>query len=235
MFLTPRRRRGVEILDERGVDPALRLRSLADVTRSNRLFGGRAAVVAEAVRALPHVGGTTATLLDVGSGLGDIPAAVDAAARRHGIRMGTFCVDLAPELLSASRTLGVEGVCADAFSLPFADSSIDIVTCSQLLHHFPEAEARTLLQELHRVARDRVIVGDLRRSWIAAAGFWLASFPLGFHPATRHDGVLSVLRGFTASELTSLVRQAVGVTPVVRRRPGWRLTAVWSTQPMEVR
>ena len=26
------------------------------------------------------------------------------------------------------------------------------------------------------------------------AGFWLVSFPLGFHGITRHDGVLSVLR-----------------------------------------
>ena len=234
MFLTPRRRRGVEILDEPGVDPALRLRSLADVRRSNRIFGGRAAVVAEVVRALPRMG-ARATLLDVGTGLGDIPAAVEAAARRHGIRVETFGVDLAPELLAASQMLGVKGVCADAFSLPFADSSVDIVTCSQLLHHFPEAEARILLQELHRVARECVIVGDLRRSWLAAAGFWLASFPLVFHPATRHDGVLSVLRGFTAGELTSLVQEAVGITPVVRRRPGWRLIAVWWTQSTEVR
>ncbi len=217
------------------MDPELRLRSLADVRRSNRIFGGRAAVVSEALRALQRVEGRAGkTLLDVGTGLGDIPEAVEAAARRHGIRVNTFGVDLAPELLSASKMLGVEGVCADAFRLPFADSSVDIVTCSQLLHHFPEAEARILLQELHRVARHCVIVGDLRRSWIAAAGFWLASFPLAFHSTTRHDGVLSVLRGFTAGELTSLVTEAVGITPLVRRRPGWRLTVVWWKQPIEV-
>ncbi len=228
MWFTPQRRRGMEILDQPGVDPALRLRSLADVSRSNMLFGGRAAVVAEVMRVLPCLG-ARATLLDVGSGLGDIPAAARVAALRHGIRMDVLGVDMAPELLSASRTRGVEGVCADAFRLPFADSSVDVVTCSQLLHHFPEAEARILIQELHRVARERVIVADLRRNWIAAAGFWLASFPLGFHPTTRHDGTLSVLRGFTAGELSALVREAVGVTPVVRRRVGWRVSAVWST------
>src|SRR3712207_2435558 len=48
-----------------------------------------------------------------------------------------------------------------------------------------------------------------------------------FHPVSRHDGVVSILRGFTAGELAALVREAVGVTPVVRRRLGWRLAASW--------
>jgi hypothetical protein len=73
-----------------------------------------------------------------------------------------------------------------------------------------------------------VIVSDLRRSWFAAAGFWLVSFPLRFHRVTRHDGVVSVLRGFTAGDFERLVKQATGAIPTVRRRAGWRLTARWS-------
>jgi hypothetical protein len=76
-----------------------------------------------------------------------------------------------------------------------------------------------------------VIVGDLRRSWLAAAGFWLASWPLGFHPVTRHDGVVSVLRGFTAPELEALARAAGARAPAVRRRLGWRLVASWRPEP----
>ncbi len=59
------------------------------------------------------------------------------------------------------------------------------------------------------------------------AGFWLVSFPLGFHGITRHDGVLSVLRGFTARELTAIVGEATGRVPRVARHPGFRLTATW--------
>jgi ubiquinone/menaquinone biosynthesis C-methylase UbiE len=119
-------------------------------------------------------------------------------------------------------------VCADARRLPFGDASIDVVTCSQVLHHFEDAEIPHILREMQRVARRAVIVSDVRRSWIAAAGFWLVCWPLGFHRVTRHDGVTSVLRGFTPAELDRHVLDATGRAPRVRRHPGFRVTATWS-------
>ena len=115
-----------------------------------------------------------------------------------------------------------------AFALPFRDHSIDIVMCSQLLHHFDWTDAEHVLRELDRVAARAVIISDLRRSWIAAAGFALVANVLRFHRVTRHDGVVSVLRGFTSTELRELVQRATGVTPKVRHRLGYRLTARWA-------
>jgi SAM-dependent methyltransferase len=115
----------------------------------------------------------------------------------------------------------------DATALPFADRSVDVVMCSQTLHHFDDAAATSVLRELDRVARRRVIVSDLRRSWLAAAGLWIASFPLGFHPVSRHDGVVSIMRGYAGDELRRLVTTSIGRAPDVRRRMGWRVTATW--------
>jgi 2-polyprenyl-3-methyl-5-hydroxy-6-metoxy-1,4-benzoquinol methylase len=111
--------------------------------------------------------------------------------------------------------------------LPLADRSVDVVTCSQLLHHFEDAEIPVILRELDRVAREWVVISDLRRSWLAACGFWLVSWPLGFHRVTRHDGTLSVLRGFTADELARHVLGATGRRADIRRHLGFRLTAAW--------
>lgn len=222
-MLTPQRRRGFEILDDPTVDSTVRERSITDVIRSNRWLGGLRAAMAE-VRAVVRDEGC-ATFLDVGTGLGDIPAEV---MREMPSGVTTIGVDEARSLLVAARRRMTHGVCADALALPFRDASVDVVMCSQVLHHFEFEDAERLLREMNRVARVAVIVSDLRRSWVAAAGFWLVSFPMRFHPVTRHDGVVSVLRGFTSRELHTVVRSATGAAPVVSRRLGWRLTARWS-------
>jgi len=226
-LLTPPRRRGVEILDSPDVDPDLKTRSLADVARANALFGGLSSVLnalEETIGDLPRC----ATLLDVGTGLGDIPRRARVLAQQRSVDLTTIGLDSALELTRASRPAVSFTVCGDALRLPFADRSVDIVMCSQVLHHFAGAEALTLLREMDRVARVRVVVSDLRRSWIAAVGLWLVSFPLRFHAVSRHDGVVSVLRGFTPEELSDTVNAAVARKPIVRRRRGFRITATWA-------
>lgn len=227
-MLVPRRRRGFEHLDNPDTAPELRERSLRDVRRANTLLGGTHAVLAELSRILPALG-DRATLLDVGTGLADIPARSAERSRRAGVTLTTFAVDEAESLLHASRARVDAGACADARRLPFSDASVDVVTCSQVLHHFPDEEIPDVLRELQRVARRFVVVSDLRRSWVAALGFWVVSWPLGFHPVSRHDGFTSVLRGFTVGELARHVRDAAGRAPDVRRHPGFRITATWRT------
>lgn len=224
------RNAGSEILDSPAVDPSSRERSHRDVECSNTLFGGRRAVML-ALRPLfddLRRSGRAAILLDIGTGLADLPWRAREIARRRGLRLHTVGVDAASTLLASARHRVGDAVCADAIALPFADRSADIVLCSQLLHHFDRDGALAVIAELNRVARYRVIVSDLRRSWVAAAAFWGAAVALRFHPITRHDGRISVLRGFTEGELGGMVVAATGVQPAIRRRLGYRLTASWT-------
>ena len=224
--LVPSRRRGVEILDDPATDPVLRARSIGDVTRSNTLLGGTRAVLSELARLFPSLG-ASATLLDVGTGLADIPRRARGRARARGLALRAFGLDEAESLSREARAALDGTVCGDARALPVATASVDVVTCSQLLHHFADDEIPTILRELDRVARDWIVVSDLRRSWIAAWGFWLVSWPLRFHRVTRHDGFVSVLRGFTADELARHILTATGQRPDVRRHLGYRITATW--------
>jgi SAM-dependent methyltransferase len=224
--LAPRRRRGFEYLDDPAIDPALRERSLSDVRRANVLLGGANAVLSEIGRLLPSLG-ASATLLDVGTGLADIPSRARDLGARRGVRLTMYGIDEAASLARVAHGLLDGSTCADARRLPFADASIDVVTCSQVLHHFEDAEIPAVLRELQRVARRAVIVSDIRRSWIAAAGYWLLSWLLGFHRVSRHDGFVSVLRGFTARELGAHVVRATSCMATVRRHLGFRITATW--------
>jgi hypothetical protein len=226
-FLTPERRRGAEILDDPDLDPKLIRRSLADVARANAWFGGTNSALDELRAGLKELP-CEATLLDVGTGLGDIPSRAREEARRAGVELTTIGLDAAFALADASRSSVHFSVCGDALRLPFADDSIDIVMCSQVLHHFAGGDAPAMLREMDRVARVRVIVSDIHRSWIAAIGLWLASFPLGFHAISRHDGVVSVMRGFTPGELADTVQEAVARRPVAHRRRAFRVTTSWA-------
>ena len=217
----------MEILDDPDVDPQIVTRSLSDVVRSNSLFGGLSSALDELKEALHHAP-RTATLLDVGTGLGDIPCRARNIAKQVGVQLTTIGLDSALELARASQPVLGLTVCGDALRLPFADRSVDIVMCSQVLHHFAGRDALTLLREMNRVAKARVVVSDIRRSWLAAAGLWLVSFPLRFHAVSRHDGVVSVMRGFTAGELADTVKQAVSKKPIVHRRLGFRVTTSWA-------
>src|SRR5262249_61450111 len=91
-------------------------------------------------------------------------------ARGNSQSVPMIGIDEAYSLLDASRSRLDAGVCARALELPFRDHSIDLVMCSQILHHFDDDGAGEFLREMHRVARRAVIVSDLRRSWSAAAG-----------------------------------------------------------------
>jgi ribosome-associated toxin RatA of RatAB toxin-antitoxin module len=57
-------------------------------------------------------------------------------------------------VVSSRERVGIT-IRADALELPFADKSFDLVTCSQTLHHFDDADAVRVIRELDRVARAR--------------------------------------------------------------------------------
>lgn len=226
-MLTPNRRHTPEFLDDPGTDPTAVFASGHEIAQCNRLFGGTSALLAELTPLWPAVR-PSATLLDIGCGVGDLPAAARAAAAAHGVSLSVIALDRREVLAARAARRVRSALVADAFALPFADDSVDIVTACQFLHHFTESEIAKLACEMQRVARRYVVVSDLRRSWVAACGMWLASWPLGFHPITRHDGVASVLKGFVPDELHTTLSRATSRDVAVATRPAFRVTARWS-------
>lgn len=221
-WFIPARRRGVEMLDDRGIDDEVRRRAMMDVARSNVLFGGTRAVVRSVRQAV--AADRAVLVLDLGTGTGDIPARL----RKGYPRARIVGVDVSIGLLQMARTRMDAVIAGNVLALPLSDGSVDIVVCSQLLHHFEADAAVAVIREAHRVSRGWIVISDIRRSWLAAGGFWIASTALRFHPVTRHDGVVSVLRGFTGAELRALIRRATGAEARVARGAFWRLTAVWA-------
>jgi len=219
---------GWELLDD-PLAPAHQVHeSLRHIARANRLFGGAAAVrwgLREALAGVPR--GTTLSLLDVGTGLGDLPRMARDWAQRFGVRLLPFGLDRHPAAARLAATGGLATIVGSGDALPLRTRSVDLVLMSQVAHHFCPSAVVCLLRECDRVARQAVVVADLRRSRAAAFGFRLASRLLGFDEDTRRDGVTSLDRGYSVQSFGQLLGEA-GVAAQVARRPGARLVAVWT-------
>jgi len=219
---------GRELLDDPRADPAAVRAQLADIARLNRLFGGTRAVIAALEPILRRAAGDRGpwTLLDVGTGCGDIPRAAAAAARLHGIELRIIGLERIPEAARLAEAAGLGAVIGDGNALPFRPRSVDIVLTSQVLHHLPRPTAVRWIAALDALARRAVIVADLRRTRWAMAGVWLAAAALGMDRSTRKDAVLSLRRGYKKEELEELCR-AAGVAARVTSARWARLIAVW--------
>ncbi len=224
---------GTELLDDPRSDPVLVGRELRDIARLNALFGGTRAVVRELKsffgrrRAMGNRKRETWTLLDVGTGSGDIALAARAAARQLDIDLKAIGLELNPTAARIASAAGVPTIVADGSALPLGPRSVDVVVASQVLHHLPRPVAVRWIATLDRIARRAVVLADLHRSRMAMAGVWAASVGLAMSGVTRHDAVVSLKRGYTKTEFDEMLRQA-GVRTVARYRRGARIVAAWS-------
>jgi 2-polyprenyl-3-methyl-5-hydroxy-6-metoxy-1,4-benzoquinol methylase len=239
-----------ELLDDPHADPIAVRTSLANIARANRWFGGTAAVVHGVERLLSTgpksevwspggFGGPSAaaprtsdlgprttelTILDIGTGAGDIPEALRRWGTSSGIRVRTAGLERLRPAARLARAPALPMTLGCATALPFRTGGVDVVTISQVLHHFPPEAAVRLLAEGARVARRGVVVADLFRSRMAAALFGIGARVLGFDAHTVEDGITSVGRGYAPEELVALCRRA-GIAGTVAVRPGWRIVA----------
>lgn len=200
------RRTEPELLDREGWDPGELMESLRLVSHANRALGG-SRLVARSVAGL----GPDATILDVGTGNLDL---LRGFSRTKTPRTHHVGVDLHPQIVrvAAERGRSLDSVSVlrgDARHLPFPDNSFDAVVSTLMLHHFDRADSIAVLAEMARVARIRVVVGDLERTPWALLGARVLSRTLWRHNRlTRADGPDSVRRAWTLRELEQLASQA---------------------------
>jgi len=223
---------GVEALDDPETDPVLVQRMLRDIARSNRWLGGARAARHGLVQLLdPTDRGATLTLLDIGTGAGDLPHTLTRWAARRGVTLRGIGVERLPAAAALAHEGGLPTMLACGGTLPLADQSVDVVLASQLAHHLDAAGTIALCREAQRVARRGVILADLRPSPLGAFGYRLAGPLLGFHPMTVSDGVISLARGREAAALAALATQAGARDVVATSLPCARVVIAWRTAP----
>jgi ubiquinone/menaquinone biosynthesis C-methylase UbiE len=174
--------------------------SLADLRRINQWFGGISTSKHLLSRVFDRVQQSPISVLEVGGATGDTPAELIRRFRREGKSLDYTIVDRSPAHLNGH----FPSIAGDAIALPFRDDSFDVVSCALLVHHFAPNEIIQFLQDALRVARNAIVINDLRRSNMHLA-LTYAGMPLFRSRLTRHDTVASVRRAYTPAELKNLI------------------------------
>src|SRR5262245_6471858 len=202
-----------EMMDAPDVAPGLLIDDLRNLRLLNRHLGNYRNVLGGLARMIdgrPHF-----TLLDVGTGSGDVAGAVVVWARRMGVGVRVSGIDAnriaAAQAVEQTRPFGEISILrGDAAALPFRAAAFDFVLASQLLHHFSEEAIVALLRHWAGVARRGIIVSDLIRHPMPYYGIRLLTHVWTRNVMTRCDAPLSVQRGFTRAEWRRLF-DAAGV------------------------
>jgi len=216
-----------ERMDDPALDPGEHRRALAALARINRVSNSAGALwpaLATLARELQR----PVRVLDVATGSGDVPRALQARAKRAGIVLELSACDVSPIAIeAAAREPGaVRFFVHDALRdrLP---TGFDVVTCSLFLHHLGEDEAIGLLANMENAAGHLILVNDLLRSRFSYGAVWLACHALTRSRVVHFDGPASVRSAFTPKEALALAERAGLHGSTVRSRFPCRFLLSW--------
>ena len=207
--------------------------ALHDLERVNRMFGNWKLLTRHLSALTRSVSRRRELVLaDLGTGGGDLSAVAARWAADSGRTVWVLALDRSEEILNvaARRLRNVEQarlLRGDVTRLPFPDRSIDILFCSQVLHHLPETAAISVMSEMKRVCRIGWIVSDLRRGRIAHRATQAAMWLISRNWLIRSDGPLSILRSFTLEEYRQMAADAGAGTAKIHKHRFFRAAIIY--------
>ncbi|HEX7070733.1 MAG TPA: methyltransferase domain-containing protein [Rhodothermales bacterium] len=179
-------------------------------------------------------------ILDLGAGVSDVGAHLVEWGDRHGVDVRVMAVEGNPALVrEGARWLDdrlperirhrVQQVTADVWNLSASEARCDVAIAALFLHHLNSEQGIELLRRMSTFARDGIVVSDLHRHGLAYHGIRLAGWAFRASPVFRHDGPISVQRGFKRAELAGMAEEA-GLT---HTRIRWNWAFRWTLSTVE--
>ncbi len=200
-----------EILDSLPPDDPRAIGSRTDLQRLNRIMNHARLLARLLEPHLKHLSASDAPLRLVELGAGDGTLLLELARRWFPriVRVNAILLDRQPSVSDETRrafaALGwnIESLAVDVLGwLQQPGPPVDVMLANLFLHHFPEAELRTLLHLAAGRTTHFVACEPRRSRWPLTAAHLL--WGIGCNAVTRHDATVSVRAGFAGAELTAL-------------------------------
>jgi hypothetical protein len=210
-----------ELLDTDSGTAAEVEESLGDLRRINRWFGGVSTTADMVERVARETKRSSLSLLEVGSGSGYVPETARQRLLQRGLHLQVTVLDRVLSHLSN----GHPAVAGDALTLPFRNSSFDVLSCNLFVHHLSPQELVQFVDEALRVCRIAVLINDLVRHPLHMSLVY-AGMPLYRSRLTRHDAPASVRQAYTPAEMKTLLAQSRAARVEIHRHYLFRMGVI---------
>lgn len=159
------------------------------------------------------------SVLDIGAGASDILIKL----QKNGYNFNITSLDINPRACFYLKkfTPVSKIVCGDVSAIPFRNK-FHLIHASLFLHHFKEDEIAQLIRSFLLLAEKGIIINDLRRSILAYYGIRLLTVLFSNSRMVRHDGPLSVKRGFIKKDWDKILQLAGIKQYIIKRKWAFR-------------
>lgn len=214
-----------EIMDDFSINDDRVDDALSEIKLVNKFLGGVSTSNTGFRFLLNHKKLSTLKVLDIGSGASDI---FEALQKRYP-NLSVYSLDRNEricEVIKAEKT--AIPIYGDAQNPPIKKESVSVVHASLFLHHFTEEGKKEIIKSSLAIAKNGLIINDLRRSVWALIGIKLLIFLFSKSSMVKNDASLSVKKGFLKSELIDMFKSIKIINYKIKRKWAFRWLVVIS-------
>ena len=201
-----------ELMDRTPVSEESTIKNLHELYFLNKYLGGHSASIKGIKRVIIdrkkiwHIA-------DLGCGGGDTARHIGRWARSHNVSVKITGVDMNAKTISFFNDFckeypEIKGVEADYCDYLSKSPNADIIHCALFCHHLNDNELAELFNYINRNPGTVFIINDLQRNRLSYYLVWILTRVLNASRLAKHDGPLSVLRGFRRKELENFLQNA---------------------------
>lgn len=201
-----------ELMDSPGLPVELLHKNLTELDIMNRYLGGHT-ISLEGIKSLMSDKDKKYHIVDLGCGSGDVLRFVARWARKNQYSVKLTGVDLNDDaikylVVQSAEYPEITGIAANYEDYLAIGNDIDIIHCGLFCHHLNDKKLVQLFRYLKTSSTRGIVINDLQRNPLAYYLVWLLTRLLNGTALSKHDGPVSVLRGFKRNEMESLIQQA---------------------------